>query len=771
MYQVSGQFNLSSQALVKLVRDLGHPAKNHMSVATDEIMAAVRNELDRQKNALKKEIEEKQRRLMERRTRLQKRKAPPPARPTPPPERSPVSGGRPPHQAGPAPSATYARVAPQQEKAPIPPGKAPTGSRDLEARKHRRRGGRRKERVVDQREVAASFKRTIAKLGGPVRPRRHRRVRGEGEAELESDTGKFIEVSEYMSVAELAHKMEVNPSEVVAKCLELGMMATINQRLDMDTIETIALEFGFDTKEVKEIGAELLEEPEEHDAEKLPRPPVVTIMGHVDHGKTSLLDHIRQSNIVAGESGGITQHIGAYVVDLPSGRICFLDTPGHEAFTAMRARGAHVTDLVVLVVAQDDKVMPQTIEAINHAKAANVPIVVAINKMDLPGADEKPVMDQLAKQGLLPEEWGGNVLMTPISAKTGQGVAKLLEGIVLSAEMLELTAAVDRPAKGVVVDARLDRGRGPQATVLVRKGVLKPGDHFVAGQTFGRVRQMFDERNHSVKDAGPSVSVVVTGFSRVPQAGDTFVVTETDHVAREVSRQRERVRREHLYRGLRRIRLTDLHERIKEGQVKDLRLVIKGDVDGSVEVLADTLGKIKSEEVAVNIIHRGVGSINESDVLLAAASDAIVIGFHVRPDARARELARRENVEIKLYNIIYEVNADIRAALEGMLTPGTAEEETARVEVREIFRISRIGTIAGCVVTEGTIHRGDRVHLVRDGVEVYNCAIGTLRRFKDDVKEVASGYECGIRLENFNDVKVGDVMEAYQIKELERKLE
>jgi len=330
---------------------------------------------------------------------------------------------------------------------------------------------------------------------------------------------------------------------------------------------------------------------------------------------------------------------------------------------------------------------------------------------------------------------------------------------------------VDRPAKGVVVDARLDRGRGPQATVLVRKGVLKPGDHFVAGETFGRVRQMFDERNHSVKDAGPSVSVVVSGFSRVPQAGDTFVVTETDHVAREVSRQRERVRREHLYRGLRRIRLTDLHERIKEGQVKDLRLVIKGDVDGSVEVLADTLGKIKSEEVAVNIIHRGVGSINESDVLLAAASDAIVIGFHVRPDARARELARRENVEIKLYNIIYEVNADIRAALEGMLTPGTAEEETARVEVREIFRISRIGTIAGCVVTEGTIHRGDRVHLVRDGVAVYNGAIGTLRRFKDDVKEVASGYECGIRLENFNDVKVSDVMEAYRIKELERKLE
>ena len=770
LYQVAGQFNLSSQAMVKLARDLGFTVKNHMSVATDEIMAAVRGELDRQKNALKKEIEEKQRRLMERRTRLQKRKVPPkPFSPTP--GRTPVPQEHPPREVRTVPPVLN-RVEGLAAKALVPPGKAPVVGRDTDPRKRRRRRGeRRKERVVDQREVAASFKRTIAKLGGPARPKRHRRTRGPDDTGPEVGTGNVIEVTEYMSVAELAHKMDVNPAEVVAKCLELGMMATINQRLDLDTIETIALEFDFDTKEVAEIGAELIEEPEASDLKKFPRPPVVTIMGHVDHGKTSLLDHVRQSNIVAGESGGITQHIGAYVVDLPKGRICFLDTPGHQAFTAMRARGAHITDLVVLVVAQDDRVMPQTIEAIDHAQAANVPIIVAINKMDLPGADAKPVIDQLAKRGLLPEEWGGNVQMVPISARTGQGIEILLEGILLSAEMLELTAAIDRPAKGVVVDARLDRGRGPQATVLIREGVLRAGDNFVAGEAFGRVRQMHDERNRPVSEAGPSIPVVVTGFSRVPQAGDTFVATESDQVAREVSRQRERVRREHLYRGLRKIHLTDIHERIKEGQVKELRLVIKGDVDGSVEVLADTLGKIKSEEVAVNIIHRGVGSINESDVLLAAASDAVVLGFHVRPDARAREVAHRENVDIKFYNIIYEVEADIRAALEGMLTPGTEEEETGRAEVRNVFRISRIGTVAGCVVVQGTVHRGDRMHLVRDGVEMYDGQIGTLRRFKDDVKEVGSGYECGIRLENFNDLKVGDVMEAYQIKELERKLE
>lgn len=574
-----------------------------------------------------------------------------------------------------------------------------------------------------------------------------------------------------MSVAELAHKMDVTPSEVVAKCLELGMLATINQRLDMDTIETVALEFDFDVREVAEIGADLIEEPKEGEYEKSSRPPVVTIMGHVDHGKTSLLDYIRHSNIIAGESGGITQHIGAYMVQLVTGQICFLDTPGHEAFTAMRARGAHITDLVVLVVAQDDRVMPQTVEAIDHAKAANVPLVVAINKMDLVGADAKPVMDQLSNRGLLAEEWSGDVMMVPVSAKTGEGVDKLLEAILLSAEMLELTAAVDRPAKGVIVDARLDRGRGPIATVLVQEGTLKAGHYFVAGESHGRVRLMLDERGRTVEEAGPSVPAVVTGFSQVPQAGDTFAATTSEQVARDIARRRERVRREQLYRGLRKVHLTDLHERIKEGQIKELRLVIKGDVDGSVEVLADTLEKIKSEEVAVNIIHRGVGSISESDVLLAAASNAVVLGFHIRPDARAREVANQEKIDIRLYNVIYEAEAAIRAALEGMLAPETAEETTGHAEVRNTFRISRLGIIAGCFVTGGAVQRDNRIHLVRDGVEIFSGEIANLRRFKDDVREVASGYECGIRLENFNDIKVGDVLEAYRIKELERKLE
>jgi len=759
LYQVAGQFNLSSQALTKLVRDLGYPARSHMSVATDEIMAAIRKELERQKNALKKEIEEKQKRLRARRDRQQKKKAQ--TRPQASAGKPQVVTGRPPSgPARPGPARPGpARPGPARP-GPARPGPAP--------RKRRRRG--RNKRVIDKREVAASFKRTIANIGAPGRPKRHRRSRAAAGAEAAADTGRVIEVSEFMSVAELAHKMEVTPSEVVAKCLELGMLATINQRLDLDTIETIALEFDYDIHEVAEIGTELIEEPDLGEVEKLPRPPVVTIMGHVDHGKTSFLDYIRQSNIIAGESGGITQHIGAYMVNLPRGRICFLDTPGHKAFTAMRSRGAHITDLVVLVVAADDKVMPQTIEAIDHARAADVRIIVAINKMDLPEADAKPVMEQLSARGLLPEDWGGEVMMFPVSARTGQGIDKLLDGIVLFAEMLELTAAVERRVKGVVVEARLDRGRGPQATVLIQEGTLKPGNYFVAGDTHGRVRVMTDERGQTVNEAGPSVPVLVTGFSRVPQAGDTFIGTKNDQIARVIARQRERVKREHLYRRLRRLHLVDLQERIKEGQVKELRLVIKGDVDGSVEVLTDTLGRIKSDDAAIDIIHRGVGAINESDVLLAAASEAIVIGFHVRPDTRARDVALRESIDIRLYNVIYEVEADIRAALEGMLPPEIAEEQTGQVEVRDIFRISRVGVVAGCYVTGGTIHCSDRVHLVRDGVEAHNGVIANLRRFKEDVKEVASGLECGIRLENYNDIKVGDIMEVYRITELARKL-
>ncbi len=753
LYQVAPDFNLSSQALTKLVRDLGFHVKSHMSVATDEIMTAVRNELERQKNALKKEIEEKQRRLMARRDRQKRKSAPA------------KTSGKPPAKKAKEPVTPAPKDAPAQ-----PPSKqGPPPKRQDSRRKRKRR--EKKRHTVDRKEVEASFKRTIANISSKARPKKHRKARSADGKIVDGEELRVIEVTEYMSVAELANKMDVNPAEVVAKCLELGMLATINQRLDLDTIQTIALEFDYDIKQVAEIGAEMLEEQEKGDFTTAERPPVVTIMGHVDHGKTSLLDHIRESNIISGESGGITQHIGAYRVKMDKGTICFLDTPGHEAFTAMRARGAHITDLVVLVVAQDDRVMPQTVEAIDHARAANVPIVVAINKMDLPGADATPVMDQLANKGLQPEEWGGDVLMYPISAKTGDGIENLLEGIILSSEMLELAAPIDKPAKGVIVDARLDKGRGPIATVLVQEGTLKSGQHFVAGESYGRARLMYDERGKVVEEAGPAVPVVVTGFSQVPQAGDTFQVTTSEQVGRDIARQRGRVKREHLYRGVRKTHLTDLHERIKEGQLKELRLVLKGDVDGSVEVLADTLQKIKSEEVAVNIILRGVGAITESDVLLAAASDAVVIGFHVRPDSRAREIATQESVDIQLYNVIYEAEAAVRAALEGMLSPEMSEEVTGMAEVRNIFRISRVGVIAGCHVTEGTIFRDCKVHLVRDGVQIYTGNIANLRRFKDDVKEVSSGYECGIRLENYNDIKVGDTLEAYRVRELERKLQ
>jgi translation initiation factor IF-2 len=567
--------------------------------------------------------------------------------------------------------------------------------------------------------------------------------------------------------------MEVKPQEVITTCMRLGLMATINKRLDKDSLVAVADEFGYGVEFVSDYGAEEAAESEAADATgvQLPRAPVVTVMGHVDHGKTSLLDTIRKTNVIAGEAGGITQHIGAYDVELPSGRkICFLDTPGHEAFTAMRARGAQVTDIVVLVVAADDRVMPQTVEAIDHAKAADVPIVVAINKMDLPGADPVRIKTELAKHGVVVEEFGGKNVCVEISAKKGTNIEKLLEMILLEAELLDLKADPERRARGVVLEARVEQGRGVVVSVLVQNGSLKIGEAFVAGQQHGRVRAMFDERGHNVKRAGPSTPVEVLGWGGTPAAGDLFAAFAEEREAREIAVKRQALHREHEFRAEKAISLTEFHTRLAQGETSELRLLIKGDVDGSVEALSESLTKLSTSEVRIHILRQAVGQITESDVLLAAASGAIVVGFHVRPDARVRELAEREKVEIRLYDIIYKAVEDVKQALEGLLKPEIKEVVLGAAEIREVFKLSKSGTVAGCMVTSGTIPRTGKVRLLREGQTVWTGRIGSLRRFKDDVREVTSGFECGIALDGMNDVKVGDVIEAFTTEEIQRTL-
>jgi len=634
----------------------------------------------------------------------------------------------------------------------------------------RRRGKRRKKQGISQAEIQANVQRTLAQMDrGRVKRTYERKAHSEGQEEAEE--GNVLRVTEFVSVSELADLMGVKATEVIASCLKLGLMVSLNQRLDMDTIQVIADEFGFEIRQMEE---KEIEEPEEEvDAPETlkPRPPVITVMGHVDHGKTSLLDYIRRTNVIAGEAGGITQHIGAYEVDTEHGRITFLDTPGHEAFTAMRSRGAQVTDVVVLVIAADDNVMPQTIEAINHARAAGVPMVVAINKIDLPTANPARIKQQLTQYGVVVEEFGGKTQAVEISAKFGKGIDALLETLALETELLELKANPDREARGVVIEARLDKGRGPVATLLVENGTLRIGDAFLAGMHAGRVRALLDERGNPVEDAGPSRPVQVLGFDDVPTAGDKFIVHESEREARQVAQYRQQLKREQDYNRIKKVSLADLNRRIAEGEIRTLPVIVKGDVDGSVEALSDELARLSNNEVAIEVIHRGVGAINESDVLLASASDAIIVGFHVRPDVRARELAAQEQVEIRLYQVIYEAIEEIRASLAGLLEAKVTEQITGAAEVRQLFRVPRVGTVAGSIVRSGIITRGSRVRIMRDGREVYNGKIGTLRRLKDDVREVPSGYECGIWVENFNDVKVGDVLEAYTLVEEARTLD
>ena len=650
---------------------------------------------------------------------------------------------------------------------------------ELDRKKKKKKKLRHKE--IDQAEVNDAIRRTFAAMddsavsGRAILRKRKRKEREEEELriqqEAELEKGR-LRVTEFVSVNDLANLMHVDVSEVIKKCMELGIMVSINQRLDKDTITLVADEFGFEVSFYTEIAEEdsIKDEPDALETLKR-RPPVVTIMGHVDHGKTSLLDYVRRSNVVAGEAGGITQHIGAYEVTSSSGnKITFLDTPGHEAFTAMRARGAQITDIVVLVVAADDSVMPQTLEAISHAQAANVPILIAINKIDKPDANPDRIKQQLSEKNVLVEEWGGKYQSVELSARTGKNVALLLEKLALEADILDLKANPARNARGTIVEAQLDKGKGITATVLVQKGTLRIGDPFIAGIYSGKVRAMFDERGKRVEAAGPSTPVQLTGLDGFPQAGDTFIALDSDREAREISLKRQQLKREQDFRQIRLTTLDDISQQIKEGQVKELNVIVKGDVDGSVEALSDSLMKIAHKEVKLRVIHSGVGTISESDIMLAAASNAVIIGFRVRPNLNARRLSEKESVDIRTYNIIYDAINDIHNALEGLLAPEKKEEVTATVEVREIFKVPKIGNIAGCHVQDGKIVRNNKVRLIRDGIQVFEGGISSLKRFKDDVREVEAGFECGIGLDGFNDIKVGDTIEAFKIVESKRKL-
>ncbi len=646
-----------------------------------------------------------------------------------------------------------------------------------------RRGKKGKRGAVDQEAVSANITKTMTAMRGAGGGRRGRGRFGDGREELEQQRAeaaerekKTVRVNEFITVSELAQILGVSATQIVGFAFKtLGLMVTINQRLDFDQIELIASEFGFEAVREEEYSADLGEEVIIDTPEQLEsRPAIVTIMGHVDHGKTSLLDYIRKANVVAGEAGGITQHIGAYHVSLPGGKmITFLDTPGHEAFTAMRARGAQVTDIVVLVVAADDQIMPQTIEAISHAKSAGVPLIVAINKIDLPQANALKVKQDLLQQEVVLEDFGGTTLSSEISAKHGTGVPALLDQILLQAEILDLKANPDRNANGTVVEAQLDPGKGSVATVLVQNGTLKVGDDFICGMFSGRVRALLDERGKIVKSAGPAIPVQILGLPGVPMAGDQLIVVEDASQARDIAQRRERLDREARSRRTSRgsVSLEDFMSQAAAGEQRQLRLLIKADQGGPAEALADSLGQLSTTEVSVDIVHRGVGAITESDILLAKASGAIIIGFHVRPDNNARTAAEREGVDIKLYRIIYEAVADVRLALEGMLRPESREVIFGEAEVREVFKVARVGTIAGCYIRSGNIQRASRVRVIRDRVEMYSGVIASLRRFKDDVKEVKEGYECGIGVENFNDLKVGDIIEAYRTEEVARTLD
>ena len=633
---------------------------------------------------------------------------------------------------------------------------------------------------VSDEDVAKQVKETLARLTNKTKNKaaKYRKEKRENvqnrlmeQEEMEQEDSKILKLTEFVTANELASMMDIPVTQVIATCMSIGIMVSINQRLDAETINLVAEEFGYKTEYVSAEVAQAITEEEDNEEDLQPRAPIVTVMGHVDHGKTSLLDYIRKANVIAGEAGGITQHIGAYNVKLEDGRhITFLDTPGHEAFTAMRARGAKVTDIAIIIVAADDNVMPQTKEAINHAMAAGVPIVLAINKVDKPHANPDKIKEELAAMNFLVEEWGGKYQSQDISAKKGTGVHDLLEKVLLEAEMLDLKANPDRKATGSIIESSLDKGRGYVATMLVANGTLKMGDIVLAGTSYGKVKAMFNERNQRIKEAGPSEPVLILGLNGAPAAGDTFHVIDTEQEARDIANKREQLQREQGLRTQKLLTLDEVGRRLALGDFHELNVIVKGDVDGSVEALSDSLIKLSTEQVQVNVIHKGVGQISESDVTLAAASDAIIVGFQVRPSSSAGKLAEQEGVDIRKYSVIYDAIEEVKAAMEGMLAPTLKEQITATIEVREVFNITKVGLVAGAMVKTGKVKRSDKARLIRDGIVVFTGAINALKRFKDDVKEVGTNFECGISLTNCNDIKVGDIIEAYEEVEVKQTL-
>ena len=824
VHKLAKEFKVSSEALVQVLKGMGVPVKSHMSSVDESLRDDIKKEFEKHRAEIKKQYARKKKKIIKKKddqkaqaialekeaiakvekAKEEKAKAAEELkqknrsnRPSSDSRdngakslsthsssdsrgerpkfqsRRPQSGGS---QSSDSRRPARNRPGQNSAKPEIDPNAAPAPIKEstIEAGKHgkkpkKKKGRHKKREEVSEVEMKANVKKTLAKIGsGSTKKKYKKDVHDDAEATEEK---KVLNVSEFVTANELSNMMGVKPADVIAKCLGLGLFVTINQRLDFDTIEMVADEFNFEAVLMAEYATEEEEEEEiDNNFEKFPRSPVVTIMGHVDHGKTSVLDYIRSTNVIAGEAGGITQHIAAYEVTTKFGKVTFLDTPGHEAFTEMRARGSLITDVIVLVVAADSGVMPQTKEAIDHAKAADVPLVIAINKIDLPTANVEKIKGELAQYGVVVESYGGTIASIELSAKTGEGIDKLLEQLSLETEILELQAPTEGPVSGVVIESELDRGKGAVATVLIRKGTLKKGDPFVTGIHSGRVRDLFNERGVSVPTAGPSQPVVVLGLSGTPQAGDSFKVMEDEKSAREISARRRLAQKERELRKINAVSLEHLYDAIKEGQMQTLNLIIKGDVDGSVEALATSLEKLSTEEIRVNVIHKSVGGVKEADIMLAMASQAIIVGFHLNPNPKIRELAKSSGVDIRTYRIIYQAVDEIHDAMEGMLKPEIKEEVIGQVEVRAVFKMSKIGSIAGCMVTSGIVKRNSKVRLIRDDIEIADTTVLTLRREKDDAKEVKKGFECGITLDEKINYAEGDRFEVYEEVEVARKL-
>lgn len=800
VYDLENELNIPRKELLELLKELGAKVRSPMSTVPESIEAKLRDkitavadekekqkEVEKEKRLAEKALRSKKEKEKKERQRKKKEKKERPAaeepkvqseKPVTPEleessERDKPSRKKRPKQAK-GTKEEEAALSAKRKKDRSSKYKVAVVTEDQEdkpvPRRPKKKKPREKKEERDQKAVQEMIRQTMAKSETGRRVKKYRKkVKEQEEVVLEGRP--TIRISEFNSVAELANMLNVSPAQLISTCMQqLGMMVTINQRLDHETIEMVADEFGYDVELIDALSDDLIEEDDEDNVQQHDRAPVVTIMGHVDHGKTSLLDYIRKSNIIASESGGITQHIGAYSIIANDKKITFIDTPGHEAFTNMRARGAQATDIVVLVIATDDRVMPQTIEAIDHAKAAKVPIIVALNKIDLPTADPERIRADLAQRGLIVEQYGGDIISIEISAKKGTGVDKLLDMILLQAEILELKAGYNQKARGVVLEAELDKGRGPVATVLVQQGTLSVGDSFVAGEFSGKVRAMFDDLGKKIDAVLPSTPVEVLGFDGVPHAGDTFRVVKDERMARQISSERQLIKREREFNRRSQITLENLYSYIQAGEIKDLNIILKADMVGSVEALSDALQRLSTDEVSLKIIHQGIGGITENDVNLASASKAIIIAFHVVASSSVREMAEQQNVEIRRYKVIFEAVDDLRKALEGMLKPESREKIIGQAAIRAVISVPKVGNIAGSYVKEGTIQRNARVRVIRDGIIIHEGTVSSLKRFKDDVREVQTGFECGIGLEGFNDVRENDILEFFVIEEIRRTL-